>query len=94
MKRELFIEEINNDLVGREGENYLEEYKSHSAVYYAKSLMVGLLVSLTGGFIALHSFIGPFPSRLVLFLNVFFSAVVLFGLYGALFLLPRYFTSE
>ncbi len=94
MKRELLVSEIKNDLVGSEGINYLENYKKDSALYYLKTLLMGLLVSLTGGMIAAHSFIGPLPSGMALFLNVFFSVVILLALYSVLFLLPKYFIVE
>jgi len=91
MKRELFVKEIENDIVGSEGIIYLEEYKKHSALYLVKSLLMGLFVSAAAGLIAAHSFIGPFPSGLSLVLNVFFSGLVLFGLYSVMFLVPRFF---
>jgi len=94
MKRELFASEIKSDLIGYEGIGYLNEYKKDSALHYLKTLLMGLLVSLAGGMIAVHSFIGPLPSGLALFLNVFFSLMILFGLYSVLFLLPKYFIAE
>ncbi|MFW5945766.1 MAG: hypothetical protein ACOCSJ_02410 [Candidatus Natronoplasma sp.] len=94
MKRELFVKGIEKDLVGNEGIIYLEEYKEHSARYYVKSLFMGLFVSAAGGSIAVHSFIGPFPSGFSLFLNVLFSSMVLFGLYSVMFLVPKYFILE
>ncbi len=94
MKRELFISEIESDLLGSEGKYYLYEYKKDSSLYYLKTLIIGLLVSIAGGMIAAHSFIGPLPSGMALFLNIFFSVVILFGLYSVLFLLPKYFIVE
>jgi len=92
MKRELFIKEIESDLIGAEGRTFLEEYKKYSVLYYVKSLFLGLFVAAIGGFVAVHSFIGPFSSSLTLFLNIVFSILVLFAFYSVLFLLPKYFT--
>jgi len=94
MRRELLVSEIKNDLVGAEGKIYIDEYKKNSALYYFKTLFMGLLVSFAGGMIAVHSFIGPLPSGMALFLNVFFSIVILLGIYSVLFLLPKYFIVE
>lgn len=94
MKREVFIKKMESNLVGTEGKNHIEEYKRHSLIYYVKSLFMGLFVSTAGGLIALHSFIGPFSSSLSLFLNIFFSGIVLLGLYSVLFLLPKHFAIE
>jgi len=94
MKRELFVSEIESDIAGFEGKVYLDEYKKNSSLYYLKTLFMGLLVSTAGGMIAAHSFIGPLPPGIALFLNIFFSLVILFGLYSVLFLLPKYFAIE
>jgi len=94
MKRELFVSEIESDLVGSEGKSYLDEYKKDSSFYYLKTIFMGLSVSIAGGMIAAHSFIGPLPSGIALFINIFFSLVILSGLYGVLFLLPKYFIVE
>lgn len=90
MRRALFLMSMNRTPTRKTENGHLEEYKKDSAIYYLRTLLLGFAISLLGGFIAVNSFIGPYPSNLVFFLRILFALSLVFSIYFALFLLPKY----
>ncbi len=92
MRRAVLIEEIEDDLEGIKERNFLIEYKEDSALYLLVGLLLGSVVASIGSLIAIYSFVGPFPTRMIIFLVIFFGFGFISAVYIVVFFLPKYFT--
>lgn len=92
-RRTVLIKKLEKEFVIERKDKGITEYREDTAFHYVKTLLLSFLVSLTGGLIALHSFIGPFTPGLRIYLRILFSLAVLGGIYIILILLPRHFAT-
>lgn len=90
MRRFLIVTDVKKGMPKREVLSHLAEYKKDSTLYYLRTLVLGYGISLLGGIIAIHSFIGPFPAHLSVFIKTMLTISVIVSVYSVLFLIPRY----
>lgn len=92
MRRAVLIDVMENDLADTRERNSLAEYKEDSGLYLLWTLFLGSIVASIGSLIAIYSFVGPFPSGMIIFLTIFFSIGTIFAVYTVVILLPKHFT--